>query len=311
MVLVLDGKTDLNQISLTGVRAITLIGLLAVAPRTLKEIRNAFLEYKIMEESSSDDILRIDLNTIKSFGCKILRSSAKTGYKYILTKHPFTIPITERDVKILKRLFDKIKNSLEISKLIECDRFLDKLSEYIYDDSIKEMFLGISPLKYYDLSMINELVLACNQRYIIKLLYQKQYVRKPIKKEIIAQRLVFKNDKLYLYGYDLEKQASVTLYFKRIKSIISKHITDKGVKQNELKVKFVLKDFDANLLTEEEKIIKSATDGFLIEGNYFNEFLATQRILSFGSKCTVCEPLDFRQKIISKLKEMRMLYEKE
>ena len=48
MVLILDGKTDLNQISLTGIRAITLMGLLMVAPRSMKEIREAFLEYKII-----------------------------------------------------------------------------------------------------------------------------------------------------------------------------------------------------------------------------------------------------------------------
>ncbi len=311
MVLVLDGKTDLNQISLTGVRAITLIGLLAVAPRSMEEIRRAFLDLKIMDESHSDDILRVDLNTIKAFGCEISNSNAKTGYKYVLSKHPFTIPINMDDVKILKKLIEKIKNTLEISMLVECDKFLNKLAEYIYDDEIKEAFLGISPLKHYDTKIVNELVSACNQGYTVKIAYQKQYVPKPEEKNIVAQRLVFQNDKLYLYGFDLGKQASVTLLFKRIKSIISKHTTDRNFEQNTTKVKFLLKDFDISLLLDCEKVVKIIDGGVLIEGNYFNEFTAIQRILSFGSKCTVKEPLEFKNKIISKLKEMRKVYEKQ
>lgn len=311
MVLVLDGKTDLNQISLTGVRAITLIGLLAVAPRSLEEIRQAFLDYKIIDKSASDDIIRIDLNTIKSFGCEISRSSAKTDFKYVLSKHPFTIPITKSDVKTLKRLFDKIKNTIELSKLLECDKFLNKIAEYIYDKELKEEFLGISPLKHYNTEIVKDLVFDCMQGYTVKLLYKKQYTQNPVEKEIITQRLLFSNDKLYLYGFDLEKQDSVTLLFKRIKSILSRRITDKGFKQKSLKVNFILKDLDSCLLTENERILEKKKNGHLIEGNYFNQFLATQRILSLGEKCIVTEPIEFRNSIISKLKEMRKIYEKE
>ena len=49
-------------------------------------------------------------------------------------------------------------------------------------------------------------------------------------------------------------------------------------------------------------------NGFIVEGKYYNEFLAAQRILSFGSACTVLEPQDFREKIIQKLKSMRNNY---
>lgn len=311
MVLVLDGKTDLNQISLTGVRAITLIGLLSIAPRSMEEIRQAFIDLKIMEESHSDDILRVDLNTIKSFGCEISRPNAKTGFKYVLKKHPFNIQIDLEDTKILKRLLDKIKNDAEISILIECDKFLDKLAGYIENEEVKEAFLGVSPLKRYNSEILNELAIACANGYTVKIAYQKPYVPKPVDKDIVAQKLIFQNDKLYLYGYDLGKRESVTLLFKRIKSILSKRITTENFEQNTTNVKFILKDFEANALIDNEKVIKITNGGVLVEGNYFNEFTAIQRILSFGSKCTVLEPSDFKDKIISKLKEMRKLYEKQ
>ena len=51
----IDGVTDLNQISLTGVRAIALIGLLIVAPRSLEEIREALRDLK-REIDGTDDM---------------------------------------------------------------------------------------------------------------------------------------------------------------------------------------------------------------------------------------------------------------
>ena len=81
-------KTELNQISLTGMRALILVGLLIKAPRSLEEIKETFINYNIMEKSHSNDIIRIDLNTLRAMGCEISRASIKTNYKYVLTKHP-------------------------------------------------------------------------------------------------------------------------------------------------------------------------------------------------------------------------------
>lgn len=307
--LVLDGKTDLNKISLTGVRAIALIGLLAEAPRSLEEIRQAFLKMKIMDESHSDDILRIDLNTIKSFGCEISRSCAKTGFKYVLTKHPFTIPVTKEDIKVLKRLFNSIKGIVDISRLFKFDRLLNKIAGYIYDDELREMFYGISPLKHYDGAILNSLITDCENENTITIMYQKASAKLPKATEISAQRLVYKNNKFYLYGYDLNKKVSVTLPISRIKSIESRKTTNKKTNGSPFKVKFELKNYDADFLADEETVVNKNEDTILVEGQYFNEFLAIQRILYFGSKCTVIEPLDFRNKIISKLKEMRKVYE--
>lgn len=309
MVLVLDGKTDLNQISLTGARALTLLGLLALGPKSFDEIRQTFIQKNIMDNSHSDDIIRIDLGTLKYFGYEISRSCAKTDFKYVLNKLPFKIEVSEKDIKVLKRVFNKYKYEIDISQLLEYDKLISKIARYIEDEKIREEFLGISPLVHYDTDRVYELAYSCMSKYTVTLNYLKQYAKEPVEKEIIAQKLILKNDKLYLYGYDLEKKDSVTLLFNRIVSIKSKRITDSNFEQKTVNVKFLLKDFDSSLLTEDEKVLQEFNEGCLAEGKYFNEFLAIQRILSFGDKCTVKEPLEFRDKIISKLKEMRKIYE--
>ena len=58
-----------------------------------------------------------------------------------------------------------------------------------------------------------------------------------------------------------------------------------------------------------ENIVEYFNEGFIVEGFYHNDFLAMQRVLSFGAKCTVLAPDEFKNKVVNKIKEMRKLYE--
>lgn len=305
-----DEINDLNQISLTGVRAIALIGLLIMAPRSIEEIKKAFVDMNIMDKTQSNDILRIDLNTVKAMGCEISRSSKSTQYKYVLKKHPFSLPVTLDDYKILKRVYDKIKYNADIHTLIKYDNLFKKIAAFIFDNELKEAFLGISVLKQFKIDFLEELISDCSSEKTLELMYKKLASEQASRKEIIAQKIVFNNDKIYLYGYDINKKDSIVLNIKNIVSVLSKKLTDNNIKSKQLKIKFFMKDFGTDSPTDEENIIEIKDNGYLVEGHYFNDFLATQRILSFGTNCTVIEPLDFKNNIISKLKEMRKVYEK-
>ena len=109
---VAEEKIDVTQISLTGTRALALIGILVVESKTFAEIKTQPIRYGLFEEGNSDDILRIDINTIKSMGCEISRPCISNNYKYIMQNHPFSLVLTEEDVKLLKRAYNKIKNNL-------------------------------------------------------------------------------------------------------------------------------------------------------------------------------------------------------
>ena len=61
-------------------------------------------------------------------------------------------------------------------------------------------------------------------------------------------------------------------------------------------------------LEENESIVKTEDDKIIVEGRYYNDFIAIQRMLSFGRDCTVLEPDEIRERIIEKLLEMREIY---
>ena len=75
-----------------------------------------------------------------------------------------------------------------------------------------------------------------------------------------------------------------------------------------IKVKFHLKEFGVNGLEECEHIMSYDDNGYIIQGEYHNDFVAIQRILSFGANCTVIAPKDIKNKIIEKLKSMKEVY---
>lgn len=300
--------TELNQISLTGTRALVWVGLLMKAPRSLEEIRKAFIELKIMEPEHSDDILRIDLNTLRTMGCEISRSSAKTGYKYVLTKHPFSLNITSDEVALLRKVYKRVKDKCDMALLLKYDELFRKLAFYVMDDEIREELLGISLLRKFDIETIKTYKDDCNNSRILTLVYKNPVAKENDTKEVCAQNLVLQNDKLYLYAYDLAKKESVVLNIKRIKSIISRREKDDDIQVKDICVKFFLKSFGLNEILENEKIIEKQENGMIVEGKYHNEFVAIQRMLSFGSNCTVLEPQVIRENIIAKLKDMRKNY---
>lgn len=301
-------KTELNQISLTGVRAIVLVGLLMVAPRSLDEIRKAFIDMNIMEDENSDDILRIDLNTLKIMGCEISRASQKTDYKYVLGKHPFAFKMSEDQLSVLRRAYNNFKANADIVTLIELDALFKKIVSRICDTETKEVLLGISALKHFNIQIIKDLLVDCNQGRTLSLLYKKTPSQLEEEKEVVAQKLVFQNDKIYLHGFDLKKQEPVVLHVGRITKILARKLAKTVVDSSFKTIRYELEASRLTKLQDGETILDVKDNTFVIEGNYHNEFLAMQRVLSYGTKCVVTEPEDFKNAIITKLKEMRNAY---
>lgn len=301
-------KIDVCQISLTGARAIFLLGLLLKAPRSLEEIREQFLKAEIIDADSSSDILRIDINTLRSMGCEISRAGKSTGGKFVLKKHPFSMNMAIEEMSVLRRAFNVLRSELSIQELLQYDALFKKIAKHISDDGIREELYGLTVLKKYNSELIEELLNASESKSTLELLYKNPVSKKDEIRNIVAEQVVLKNDKIYLYGFNIDKKAAVTLNIKRIKEILSRSDSSNSFDIEQVVVKFKLKDFGVTGLEECEKVLESVSDGYVVQGTYFNEFIAMQRILSFGSACTVLEPDNFKEKVIKILKEIRSIY---
>ena len=160
----------------------------------------------------------------------------------------------------------------------------------------------------YNIDFVKELLEDCEEKRVLTLIYKNPTAKEESQKDISAQKLVLQNDNIHLYGYDFDKKRSIVLNIKRIKSIITRYTGLGKIEAEIITVKFLLKNSGKEVLEENEQIIETTDDGIIVEGKYYNDFIAAQRILSFGANCIVYEPEDFKQDIIQKLKSMRRVY---
>lgn len=303
-------KTNLCQISLTGLRALTLLDILMKQPQSLEDIRQTFIKNKLLDKSSPNDVLRIDLNTLRVMGCQITRADKSTGYKYKLLDHPFTLQINEQEINVIRRAYKKIKEFSDIQTILCYDELFKKISNHITDSDLKEKIIGLSALKSYKIDFIKELIEDCKYNRVLELEYGSPASKSVKIMNITAQKVVFKNDKTYLYCCDNNTGNGIVLHIKRILHILNrKSNKDNSTTAKLVNVKFILDKFGASGLDDSENIVEIYNDGrYLIEGNYHNTFQAVQRLLSLGSDCTILEPADLKDKIIELLKRMRDMY---
>ena len=308
-----EEKSDLCQISLTGVRALTMLGLLAQAPRSLQEIRDKFIALKLINSDNSDDIIRIDMNSLRAMGCEISRSSVKTNHKHELLKHPFGLSITSEEVSLLKRAYKIIKENADLKTLLDYHFLFKKMADFIFNQNIKEQLLGISALKSSNIVQMEQLAEDCKYHNIITIEYKDGGNSKLSTKNIYTEKIAMRNDKIYLFGYEFDTKRPIMYPIKRIVRVLSRKSNEnKNYSTSPIEVKFFLKNFNAAGIEDCEKIIESHDNmSQILVGKYHNEFIAVQRMLSFGPECIILEPASIKQKVIDKLLAMREIYKNE
>ena len=76
-------------------------------------------------------------------------------------------------------------------------------------------------------------------------------------KNVSAQKLVFENDKIYLYGFDLDNNKSIVLNIKRIVSVLNRENGHENIEVKTRKVKFFLKNFGITRIEDNESILET------------------------------------------------------
>ena len=300
-------KVDTKLISLTGARTLLLLTLLSTGPKSAEEINNFFLDNKILDKAYSKDTLRIDLNCLKSFGIKISRANKYDG-RYSLLSSPFMLKVTKKELNALSKLYYMDIEHLTILQLIAYHKLFNKLSEYIEPTEYKEFIKSISILRNVDVNLLEELYTDCKNKNLISIQYVSPRLNeKEIKIE--TDYIGFRSNQLYLFGYDTDLKKNVFLNITRIKKIILRFLKKDTTKAPLKTVTFKLKNFENYDLDNNEVILNKTDKEAEIQGQYYNDFIAMQRMLYFAEDCTIIEPQELIDTILTKLANMRKHYE--
>ena len=198
---------------------------------------------------------------------------------------------------------------MDIHELLAMDNFFEKIGNYIKNEQLIQDIKKISMLNGINKILLKDLLDCCDKKEQIVINYNSPNSgQKNI--EIIADKIDISNGKIYLYGLGFEYQQFGCFLVNRINQI------------NEIKIKTTIPDNlkifkvtyevyqqpDKIELKDNEKIIYQNNNKTVIEVTTSNDFLLRQRLLEYGPLCKIIQPLEFKDKFIELLKDMKAGY---
>lgn len=304
-----NNKITYNLMSFTGFKALILFTLLMESPKSYDEICEYFLNHQYLHEKISLDTFRVYITSLKRAGCEVKRERINKVSKYSIISHPFELSITEEQISSIIKVYKSIVKNINIQELILLENFFEKVASYIKNANFTNAFHKASVFRDIDRKLINELLDCCDKKEQIVILYNSPNSGKK-EIEIIADKLEFSNNKLYLYGTGFEYMQYGSFLVSRILKLVEiKEIKTIPLHIKEIRVGYELKTTANNIqFDENEKILQKNKDKLIVEIVSSNEFLTRQKLLSYGPDCKILYPESFKNDFVTRLEQMKAGY---
>lgn len=296
-----------NLMSLTGYRTLVLLDLLMQAPKTNDEINECFLKNRYIQETFSIDTLRIYVNSLRTIGCEITKANKSTNNRYKLIAHPFNIDISKSKLKALTKLYKAIYDKIDVSEAIALEELFLKIAAKIKNEETKSILFQSSMLKNIDRKILYEILSHCKNKHQFSFLYNSPRSGKK-KIEIIADKISFQSQKLYLWGYSLMHDEYSYFRVDRILEIGAVKIKNEAAENKEIKVRIEIKKKGEYCPEPDETILEYDDGKYLVEICTANKFNLMQRLLYMGKDCKILSPNEFKDEYVQKLKLMKEAY---
>ncbi|HIS88145.1 TPA: WYL domain-containing protein [Candidatus Avigastranaerophilus faecigallinarum] len=302
-------KTKKFWISITGYRTLLILKSLMVRSYTIDELVEILKNDSITNKAVSKDTVRIAINTLKSVGCEILRPNKANNYKYQLIKHPFSLKISDKELKTFTMLRDKIAEEIKYDDVFTLNDLYEKLISLTLNEEQIDYVNNTQPLKKINKKILKDIT---NQQIIGKKV-QIKYLSPNFGEEdieVIPQKITYESGKIYLRCYIFKYETNSLLNVERILKINSIDMFNIYNKNSSYKVVYELCGNSKNIfkVQKNEKIISGNTNSIKVEALVDNEFLFIQRLLLFGTDFKIISPDFFREKLIDKIKLIQKGY---
>jgi len=297
-----------NLMSLTGYRTLILLTFLMESPRSNEEINACFLNNQYIREKFSVDTIRIYINSLRAIGCEITRANKANNWKYELKSHPFSYDVPKSQLSAISKLYKSFYEKIEVIDVIKLEGVFRKLSSLVQNENTKVFLNNLSLLKNIDESVLKDLIVHCKNKNQIVILYDSpKSGKKEI--EIIADKLLFKVEKLYFWGDNLSLGQHSYFRVEKILEIPSIRIKKNEEKFPLTRVVYELFNHSDYIPLADEKILEVTDEKLTVEINAKNDFSIMQKILYYAEDCKVIYPLDFKNRLLEKLKLMKENYD--
>ena len=304
-----NNTVNCNLMSLTGYRTLVILDLLMESPKSVEDINDYFMNNQYIKEKFSNDTIRIYINSLRAVGCEITRANKSNENKYELLSHPFDFEISKNQLDSLLKLYKNIYEKVEVKELVRCENLFEKIYPLIKDEKTRSAIQNMSALKNIDREILNELIHHCKNKNQIIFLYKsprsgKKYI------DIIADKLSFNSEKLYIWGHCLEHNEYSYFRLDRIIKISALKLKREEKEVPKIKVIYELYNETKNNYTEQENetILVTTDDSIVIEEASKNKFALIQKILYMGQDCKIIYPDYLKSELLEHLNRMEESY---
>lgn len=302
-------KVTYNLMSFTAFKALIMFSELVDGPKSYQEICDIFYNHPYLREQISIDTFRVYINSLKRFGCEVKRIKGDDKVsKYMVAAHPFELNYSPAQLKSILKVFKSLVKNIDIDDLIAMSEFFEKIGSYIKNEDFVNEVKKISLMKNINKDILKTLSECCKKKQQIIIKYASPKSGEKLM-EILTDKLEISNGKIYLYGIGFEYKQYGSFLVSRIKTICDikdEHVMPDGL--TEIKVIYELYNTKNPEQESYEKIIEQTPDKTIIEAVTTNPFILKQKLLSLGPNCKVIAPDEFKNELVTLLKDMKAGY---
>lgn len=298
-----------QKASSTGFRTLILLDLLLKEPLTKGEIlerlsRNPYIA------NFSKETLRLDLNTLKAAGFEIQNTGKTDNYRYKINWSPIQFRLTRKELNVILRTKEALIKLSNWEYIVRLYGFFEKIAPLIKDENDINELMNFHHFSKINLKTLKELNALSARKKEVVLLYNSP--NSGIKEiQIKLKGIKYNGSKLYITGTSKNYPGNTVLRVDNIIKIVKMLNTKENIKKPAAK-KIIYKitpESTENInFLDEEKILKETKNYIEIELKSENDFMAVQRLLSFGDGLISIKNKDIGEKYSDTLKEVFKKY---
>jgi len=297
-------------ISTTGYRIFLELKLMLEAPVSSDELIEIIKQDRHLNKEVSKDTIRCDIDTLINAGCKIIKPSKKTSYKYVLVSHPFKLDLKLSEINILNELRKILALELSLNEVFILNDLYEKIASLTFDEKKEERIKNSKLLPDIDRNIVRELSNPALKGKKVNIKYKSpEYGVEDT--DISPVKIIYENEKAYLEAYNYKYKAQSYFEISKVLKINSVSMNTEDIAPASFNAVYevfgsALHDFE---LKPYEKIIEKTPDKIRVEAEAPVEFMFIQRLLLLGRNFRIISPDFFREKLINKIKAVQKRYQ--
>lgn len=305
----LEQESKKKAISLTTYRALFVAKLLCVRPMSYEEILHAFSLDEFLQGVCHKDTVLNTVNSLRKCGFDIEKPKPSNDYKFKMISHNFKFDINDAQIDALHLMRSSLYYQNNYELIFDVNQIYDKIINLSQTEEAADRIEATNYLRHVDRKVLNTCLKLCKEKADACLYYSSPlYGNEPLK--IRAEKVVFADNRLYLWSYSYKYNMPSYLRVDKIKEIKKDKIGDDA---NVVLTNFVEYELTGNAVKkfipkDEEVIVSQEKERIVVKANVINKFYFFQRVIAFADECKILSPVNIRKDFVKHLNRVVGVY---